>query len=140
MLARPLSVVQQVHHHEEPLGGAVNLSCPPLQVRKQHTHTHTHTHTDRSLNPANSLLPGIWQNFASVALETGLHDCCTRRQNTLQHPLPHPTAPPSVPHLPPSHAQCPSLHIHGSENIISKWNSLTPGEHSPTSYPAQTLR
>ena len=69
MSAGRLSVEQQVHHQEAPAGGAVHVSCPPLQAgnsmkqplcavrpviqpRTQpgpasntHTHTHTRTHT-----------------------------------------------------------------------------------------------
>ena len=48
-----LSAVQRVHRWKAPTGGAVHVSCPPLQARKhsyastsiQHRHTHTHTHT-----------------------------------------------------------------------------------------------
>ena len=70
--ARRLSVVQQVHGQQAPTGGAVHLSCPPLQAGIQghakacappppppHTHwrttkqerstTHTHTHTQQQL-------------------------------------------------------------------------------------------
>ena len=32
MSAVRLSVVQQVHHQEAPTGGAVHVSCPPLQA------------------------------------------------------------------------------------------------------------
>ena len=50
-----LSAVQEVHGQQAPTGGAVHLSCPPLQAGK-YTHTHTHTHTPSAKSPNTNTL------------------------------------------------------------------------------------
>ena len=60
MSAGRLSAAQQVHHQEALMGGAVHVSCPPLQARNSMTQAlctvpHTHTHTDHPRGTIRSL-------------------------------------------------------------------------------------
>jgi hypothetical protein len=95
MSAGRLSVVQQAHRWKAPTGGAVHVSCPPLQaththfVRETmsqqpinplwsihthaHTHTHTHTHTHPHIHTTSGIMNGTRVKFftQSTTFDTG---------------------------------------------------------------------